>query len=242
MFLVLDLLNVRFLISILHFLNQSGAAVVLSSLLALPLWALWNIFVIVQLTVAWAGPSFLFEDVQRIGAQDHAFVHFSFWLSSSCPFAVVTFFWEDFQASDMTEESWELDRELSIFMYLLLHEIHCFVCMTIYILTYFIGPGWSFVVSDQFLGRPVQTGCSKVQDQSRPVLVGSVWSLMWRKKFRTSCSLSPFQIRKKTGPDRTLKHYGRVAASFTVTALRGWRLWTIWMELFFLAMQNQRDW
>jgi len=37
MFLVLDLLNVRFLVSILHFLNQSGAAVVLSSLLALPL-------------------------------------------------------------------------------------------------------------------------------------------------------------------------------------------------------------
>ena len=58
MFLVLNLLDVRFLISILHFLNWRGAAVVLSSLLALPLWALWNIFIIFQLSVAWAGPSF----------------------------------------------------------------------------------------------------------------------------------------------------------------------------------------
>jgi len=45
-------------------------------------------------------------------------------------------------------------------MYLLLHEIHCFVCMSIYVLSYFIGPGWSFAVSDrlQKSAGPIKTG------------------------------------------------------------------------------------
>ena len=70
-----------------------------------------------------------------------------------------------------------------------------------------------FSVLDRFLERPVRTGCSEAQDWSRPVLVGPVRFPTQRKKSRTGCSLGPLQIRKKTGPDRTLKHYAHATPS-----------------------------